>query len=266
MLGLRTALLPLLACAGLFVASASGDTLYAVLSGTSDVFGILDPITGVFTPLGTSPNVFGMGFAPNGTMYATDSANPAGVYQVDPLTGNLTNLGSSTSTTTGSTVGSNGLVYAVNSDSSAIFYTIDPTTLVVNVISSGLGFSSDGLAVFANGTFYTDAIISGVDTLEAVDPVSGIATQIGSGFGVQIFAGANMNGTIYGGAADGNLYTIDLTTGLATLDVAITGGSGNLDALASVPEPSTAMLAGAGIALIGLVFAVRRRRTKSSPL
>jgi hypothetical protein len=259
--GLRSALLPLLVCAGLFVTSASGDTLYANLS---DSFGTLDPTTGVFTPLGTSPSIFGMGFAPDGTLYATDSATPAGVYQVDPLSGNLTSLGSLISdSATGSTVGSDGLIYAVSADPNAIFFTIDPTTLAENVINSGFAFSSDGLAVFANGTFYTDAIGGGNDVLEAVDPVTGVATQIGTGMGVQIFAGANVNGTIYGGAADGNLYSIEPSTGLATFDATITGSSGDVFALASVPEPSTAMLAGAGIALIGLVFTVRRRRPKS---
>jgi len=146
----------------------------------------------------------------------------------------------------------------------------------VILISSGLGFASDGLAVFANGLFYTDARnnITGVDTLESVNPVTGATTQIGTGFGlnsgapIQIFAGANINGTIYAGGpvSDGNLYTINLTgplAGRATLDVATNGGD-DLFALASVPEPSTATLAGAGIALIGLVVTVRRRRPKSS--
>lgn len=270
--GLRSALLPLLVCAGLFATSASGDTLYAVFGNS---FGTLDPTTGNFTTLGASPNVIGMGFAPNGTMYATEFG--PGVDQVDPSSGNLTPLFSTLYSAGGSTVGSDGLIYAFNQDFSNVnFYSINPVSQAVILISSGLGFASDGLAVFANGLFYTDARnnITGVDTLESVNPVTGATTQIGTGFGlnsgapIQIFAGANINGTIYAGGpvSDGNLYTINLTgplAGRATLDVATNGGD-DLFALASVPEPSTATLAGAGIALIGLVVTVRRRRPKSS--
>jgi hypothetical protein len=258
--GLRSALLPLLVCAGLFATSASGDTLYAVFGNS---FGTLDPTTGNFTTLGASPNVIGMGFAPNGTMYATEFG--PGVDQVDPSSGNLTPLFSTLYSAGGSTVGSDGLIYAFNQDFSNVnFYSINPVSQAVILISSGLGFASDGLAVFANG----------LDTLESVNPVTGATTQIGTGFGlnsgapIQIFAGANINGTIYAGGpvSDGNLYTINLTgplAGRATLDVATNGGD-DLFALASVPEPSTATLAGAGIALIGLVVTVRRRRPKSS--
>jgi hypothetical protein len=138
------------------------------------------------------------------------------------------------------------------------------------MINFHLGFASDGLAVFANGTFYTDANVSGIDILEAVDPGTGIATAVGSGLeglGVGIFSGANADGTIYAGGNAGKLYTIDLSTGVATLDVAITGGSGDVDALAfETPEPSTAMLASLGIALAGLVSAIRRSRRASSAI
>ena len=266
---LRSALLPLLVCAGLFATSASGGTLYANLFANG--FGTLDTTTGVFTPLGPSPNIFGMGFAPDGTLYGTDSQTPTGAWKIDPSSGNVTPLPSLgiPESATGSTVGSDGLIYAVSSDPNAIFYSIDPTTtptLVVNDIGSAFAFQSDGLAVFANGVFYTDTGGTLNDILEAVDPGTGIATQIGTGMGVQIFAGASINGIIYGAGSDGNLYTIDPITGLATNPVPISTGPDFVFALASVPEPSTTMLAGAGIALIGLVFAVRRRRRELSPL
>jgi len=49
-------------------------------------FGTLDPITGSFTDIATEPvQLDGLGFAPDGIMYATDVNNV--VYQVDPATG-----------------------------------------------------------------------------------------------------------------------------------------------------------------------------------
>jgi hypothetical protein len=265
--GRRSALL--LLCTGLFATSVSGEMLYAVLAGSPNSFGTVNTTTGVFTLIGAqTTNLFGMGFAPNGTLYATDDAliPGAGVWEVDPFSGGLTSLGSVSDSTDGSTVGSDGLIYAVDQNpTSAEFYTIDPNTLAVNMINSSLGFESDGLAVFANGTFYTDAVNGESDILEAVDPSTGIATPVGSGLGVELFSGVNVNGTIYGAGGNGNLYTIDLNTGVATMDVAITGGSGDVDALAfsSAPEPSTAALAGCGIALAGLVSMIRRSRRNS---
>jgi PEP-CTERM motif len=253
MLGARATFLLLMAV------TASADSVYAVFdNGGANSYGSLDTATGVFTPIGAqTPNLFGMGFATNGNMYGTDSQNPnAGVYQIDPLTGNLTSLGASTNSTVGSTVGNNGLIYAVSNDSNAIFYTIDPGTLNTNIINT-LGFQSDGLALFANGLFYTDVLGAGMDSLVSVDPSTGIATVIGTGMGVQIYTGTNVNGTIYGGNNLGNLYTIDLTTGVATLVTAITGAGGNLDALAfnnnAVPEPSTLLLGGIALAAIAVL-------------
>jgi hypothetical protein len=282
----------LLASAGLSAISVSGATLYAVAAQTNDsgyyAFGTLDSTTGVFSQITTLsyPSLYGMGFTPDGTMYATDQANPlGGVDQVDPATGGLTSLGTlGIDSPTGSTVGPDGLIYAVSSDTNAVFYTIDPATLAVNPIGSPFIFSSDGLAVFASGPctdgicFYTDAAgtgTDGADTLWAVDPVTGAATAIGTGFGteagtgIQIFAGANANGTVYGvsGDDDSNLYTINLTTGLATAAATITGNGAQdagWTALAyddpPVPEPSTDLLVGLGLGLAGLASAVRRRR------
>ncbi len=250
----------LLLCAGLFAVSAPGATLYAVLAGSPNIFGTVDTGTGAFNPIGPqTPTLFGMGFAPNGTLYGTDGLPDAEVYQVDRFSGNAVPLGQTSDSTIGSTVGSDGLIYAVNAQSNAAFYTIDPTTRAVNPISH-LGFASDGLAVFDNGTFYTDANIGGIDFLVAVDPGTGSATQIpGSGLGVAIFDGANVDGTIYAGGSTG-LYTIDPTTGVATSVATFTGGGVNALAFNSAPEPSTAVLAGLGIALVGLVFAIRRSR------
>src|ERR1022692_3860107 len=113
----------LLSCTVLIAATASADTVYAVFDNAgTNTYGTLDTSTGVFNPIATqTPNLYGMGFAPNGNLYGTDSATNAGVYQVDPLTGNLTSLGTSTNTVIGSTVGSDGLIYAISQDTNGIF-------------------------------------------------------------------------------------------------------------------------------------------------
>lgn len=64
------------------------------MTDSANEFGTLNLVTGVFTPNANQPvTIFGMGFAPNGALYAVDNGDTVGTaYQVDPLTGNLTHL------------------------------------------------------------------------------------------------------------------------------------------------------------------------------
>jgi len=250
-----------------------GSTLY--LTGSSKEFGTLDTTTGVFTPINTVQTslIFGMGFTSGGTLYGTGSNIPATVYQINQANGNLTSVGTAGSSATGSTVRSaNGLIYTVSQDSNSKFYSFDPTTLTSTPISAGLGFQSDGLAVFDSGQFYTDRFVSsGHDALERVDPSTGIATAVGTGLGFSIYAGALSGTTLYAVGPGGGtpaLYTIDTTTGVATKVSNITGMArgaapyslafDNGPANTSTPEPSTVSLAALSLAAGLVVF--RRRR------
>ncbi len=249
-----------------------GSTLY--LTDSSREFGTLDTTTGVFTVISTQGVLlFGMGFSSGGTLYGTGSNSPATVYQVNTTTGFPTSIGMAGSSATGSTVlATDGLIYAVSQDSSARFYSFDPATLTSSTISSGLGFESDGLAVFDTGQFYTDRFnASNSDTLERVNPSTGIATAVGTGLGFNIYAGALAGTTLYGVGPGGGtpaLYTIDITTGVATKVSNITGmASGaapyslafdNGPANTSTPEPSTVSLA--ALSLVAGVVLSRRRR------
>lgn len=245
------------------------------MTDSTNEFGTLDLITGVFTPINTTPaTIYGMSFGPNGTLYATDDKAPSNVYTINRATGTATNLGASNGYTAyGSAVGSNGLIYAVSEHpSDSAFYTINPSTLATNTINASLGFPSDGLAVFDNGQFYTDDDTgTGSDTLEQIDPTTGAVTQIGSGLGFETFGGALVDGTFYtiGVLVSGPpvLETVDPTTGTATFVTDITGMSPGAtpDAIAyntpsPAPEPCTQFLAGLGALLFAAIW-LRAKRT-----
>ena len=251
-------------------------TLY--LTDSSKEFGTLDTATGVFTPINTLQTslLFGMGFTSAGTLYGTVSNPPtalATVYQINQANGDLTSIATASSSATGSTVRStDGLIYAVSEALNSSFYSFDPTSLISTTISAGLGFESDGLAVFDGGQFYTDRFVSaGHATLERIDPSTGIATAVGTGLGFEIYAGALAGTTLYGVGPGGGtpaLYTIDITTGVATKVSNITGMArgaapyslafDNGPANTSTPEPSTVSLAALSLAAGLVVF--RRRR------
>lgn len=262
-----------------WAAILAGCVLYAMplcassvyLADSDNEFGTLNLTTGVFTPIGTvsvpvGQNIYGMGFTSGGTLYGTDSSPFANVYTINPGNGATTQVGSASNSSNGSTVGSNGLIYGVSQDTSAVFFTINPSTLATNTINGSLGFTSDGLATFDNGEFYT-SLSTVSDLLEEIDPTTGVVTQIGTGLGFNALAGTLVGNTLYAVGLVSNtvpvLETIDTSTGTGTLVADITGISGIPDALAynnnssAVPEPAAGWLGGFGV--LALVVIGRRR-------
>lgn len=216
----------------LLIAGLSAFATSAYMTDSAGQFGELNLTTGAFTPIGTQPvQISGMGFAPNGTMYASgftlNSEN--GLFQVNPTTGGLTLLGTFTPGALGSTVGPNGLIYAVTFDlANSAFFTINPANVTTHIINSSLGFPSDGLAAFDNGQFYTGTANFPNDVLERIDPSTGKATAVGTGMGgFTAYAGATVGTTMYAVGLDslGNsaLFTLNTNTGVGSFVSQVTG-------------------------------------------
>jgi hypothetical protein len=264
----------LILCAAL-ASAAPLHASYVYLADSANEFGTLNLTTGVFTLIAVqSDPVSGMGFAPGGIMYGIGSAfgtdDPAQVYEIDPLNAAMTVLGSVLPSDYGATVGADGLIYALSGDDFAIFYTVDPAGLSVHTINANLGFGINGWTAFDGGQLYTT---SGT-TLERIDPTSGVITPVGDS-GVGIEAGSVVDGILYGIATDNSnvssLYSLDPTTGAATLLLTITGmnsGAYVTAIAAPVPEPSAFWLA--AVCLLLPVFRRRanpvRSRTLPPPL
>ena len=152
-------------------------------------------------------------------------------------------------------------------------YTLTPpSTNSMFIGSSLLDNGSDGLMAFSpNGTLYTDeASNNGNDILASVNTTTGAATLIGTGMGDFIFAGGFLNGTLFGFAPDGDVYTIDTNSGVATFYGDYSFGAGSSDYVnaatvgpAAVPEPSSLALVSiaAGAVSMGSIF-LRVRMTK----
>jgi hypothetical protein len=146
------------------------------------------------------------------------------------------------------------------------------------VVNNNFGFF-DGLAFNSGNTLY--GLDQGGDTLFTIDPTNGNTTTVGgtgittidpsSGFPIYGLGALSFDsgGTLFGELANfdpsnplANLYTIDPTTGAATLVGAI--GIPEVDGLAflsttspvTTPEPSTFALAGGFLVLAGML---RRR-------
>lgn len=278
--GIRTVWFGLLWIALALTSAKADPVLYAGYEDSENNFqqhfGTLDPITGSFTDIATEPvQLDGLGFAPDGIMYATDVNNV--VYQVDPATGQLTEIGTSPYSIGGSTVGPDGLIYVISAASKASFYTINPLTMATHVINSNVGFISSSLAVLSGGLFYTVDALNEPEVLYSINPTTGAVTKIGTGLGsrtadVDLSAAANVNGTVYGmGGPDSNyneIYTINTTTGKGTYtNVSATDTSSfefswdilAYDSASPTPEPASAPLMAAGLAALCVAKFYRSR-------
>lgn len=185
---------------------------------------------GTLTPIATfTSNFFAGTFANNDFTreYAVDY--PAGdLYTIDTTTGAQTLIGSTG--LAGNVTGirwdsSTGNTYLMSSScSGSTLYTMDLTSGATTSVGSSSGNCIIDIAIDPSGLMYGVDIIA--DTLVAIDKTTGAASSIGSiGFNANYAQGMDFDGStgiLYlagfdAGTFTGNMYTIDLTSGLATL-------------------------------------------------
>ena len=185
--------LPMVSSAQLLVGQGMAGT------GVGDLYNV-DPATCTVTTIGAmGASITGLAQAPDGTLYATESTgyNDSRLLQIDPLSGVATPVG-------------------VLNDSGGTFVH---------------GSMPD--AMFVGSTLY--AWTEESDDLTTVNTATGEVTVIGNS-GVST-AGSGLatdsSGVTWLIPSSDSLYTVDRGTGLATLQVALSGDvQGNIDAMA----------------------------------
>lgn len=104
---------------------------------------------------------------------------------------------------------------AYMSDEFGNFGTVDLNTGVFSPVgNSGMGFT--GLAV-ENGKIYATSYNGLFSTLYTLNPANGSPTVVGSASGVAFVKFGSTTSGLYGVGSDTNLYSINATTGAATL-------------------------------------------------
>jgi hypothetical protein len=277
---LLSALLVALAAAsigiGCLVSSARGGSLYAV-QGDGNL-GLIDTATAVYTPIG---NLNG-GFTPSGLaivdggLYTTDFGGTQ-VYSINPDTAQ--------STPTANAAMPDGQVfYTIGSSSAGMFagdvnyvgtYKVNPVTGAVQTLPGT--FPGGSFTTFGN-SLGSELYFLGGDTLYTLNATTGVYTPIGqTGIETNLqdgngwFGIAVSGNTLYGmyDTFDNHntLYSLNTTTGAATLIGEVTGAPTQIYGIAPVavpvPEPATctvALAAAAGLGVIGLMHRLRRAR------
>ena len=184
-----------------------------------------------------------------GVIYGLSSATPGAVYTIDASTGAATLVVSLTGNDNTSIVGLeflNGTLYATDvfATDSYRFGTIDLVTGAFTPINDQ-GGSANWWSLAADpsaGLFYAVDFNNG-NNLVSVTP-GGVITGIGAtGVDIAGLAFDALNSILYG-VGNGDLYTIDVTTGAATL-IGATGLAFGADAgLAYDPDTATLFLNG----------------------
>jgi hypothetical protein len=157
-----------------------------------------------------------------GPVLTIDDSN-GNIGTVDVVTGAVTFIGPSTIFNVPSTVGPTFTDIAYNSTGALFgvtftnFYTISTTTGIATLVG-GLGGPHpdiNALVFSPTGTLYTAS-----DTLYTINTATGLATALPNPLGAGIKSAGDLaflNGKLYLTALNGNLYTVDTTTGIAAL-------------------------------------------------
>ncbi len=218
------ALTPLL-CLVLFLAvqpsARASNTVYAI-SDSTKALGTLNLNNGSFTAIGGSPGSVSSGLAELGSNLYTGTYHGNTLYRVN-LDGSITMIGNGsisggggyrcTGATTASLYGFdvNLNLYSINAATGA-------TTMIgpLGVSGSDLGCSANGAVLYA--TLDNASQSCPTSTLYSINTSSGAATTIGCTGVANINDLVYQNGVLYGNAQDGNLYTLNTTTGTATFE------------------------------------------------
>lgn len=253
--------------------SAAAATMWTV-DNSNDTLYQIDLATRVATAVGpTGVNVVfgGLGFAQNGTLYASTTVNGNSLYTVNQGTGAFSLVGSSNlfgaDTFDINPVTNEGIAWNVSGQLHTVNLATGATTFrtAVSPTLPGIASAFDGAGNLWN-------VDRNLDQLYRVDVNTGAATLIGA-LGINV-SGTNLafneaDGFLYMVeilTANPNLYRIDMATGAATVVGSITGINNANQQLTMgtirvggqvVPEPGTIWL---GLTGAGLLVALRRRR------
>jgi hypothetical protein len=224
--------------------------------------GTVNVTTGAVTLVGNAGvTLTDIAFAPNGNLYGISFSN---LYKINTTTGAASLVGSLGAANDGTAnalvFSSTGILYTANDHNLLTINTSTGAATLVGALGTGIGSAGD-LAFVGGQLFLSDT----GNHLDKVNTTTGGATQVGSTGVVNLFGLATPDNVTLYGVASTNLYTINTTTGAATLDVSYAGhglGAANgesfiTEATNATPEPSTLLLVGCGLLAATMI---RRRK------
>ena len=178
------------------------------------------PTTGATKSIGRLPVVMSDIASYNGVLYGislAETGQSSVLYSINPNTGAGTAIGSVGVTVNALVFSPSATLYAAGSDS---LYIVNPSTGAGTRVGSGSGSgtydSSGDLEFDSSGNLYLTSLGSSGDQLFKLNTSNGQGTLIGNIGYTEVYGLAFYNGTAYGFTSDGEVLTINLSTGAGT--------------------------------------------------
>jgi hypothetical protein len=273
MLGIKKLSMTIVGATVFAMGTSSAAPAAIFVSTSSEKFGIVDPSTGLFTPVASSPAFHDIAFSNEGTFFGI---TPSQLYRVDLSSGTsslIGNLGISTLNALG--FSPDNVLYGAGWDTG--LYKINTLTGAASLVAYIPGFVSGGDIAFdpVNNRFLATAINRGNTGLFSVE-TTGVATKIGD-IGFHIVGLAFDKGTLLGYTDFGDQIVIDPATGKGTFSKKVVDYSGNHvttwgaasepsagNPITSVPEPTSVF--GSGLAFSAFIAKMRMKRKRQQKL
>ncbi|MEM8679344.1 MAG: WD40 repeat domain-containing protein [Planctomycetota bacterium] len=202
----------------------SADAVEYLAADNDSVLWRVNTMDGSAVQRGIMPaNMFDLAYAPNGELFGVSStADGNALYRIDPNTASATLIGAlGLNNEYGNSLDfdASGTLFMATTQTSGNLYTVDTTTGATTLVGATGARSSGDLAFAPDGALYMSVNTpdSVADELAILDTTTGNATVLGStGFG-QVFGMDFVSGTLTGLTRNGELISLDTSSGLGTL-------------------------------------------------